>query len=352
MAKYRWLPWSVIRLSHENTDHCQQRELMFWCEDCTPQYYVEDGGDGIDDLMCIWQPWGQDKALLSLKPSVSDHSWPQHAVRWQPPHPPDMRPPQLEILLEPSVFVSLAALSWTSTLLRCLSHFWLSVIARCFQKYLGVNQIYSICFILTLLWAVWSIDPVLCGMEIVVIMSPIKTQNSTQSNRNYLLLWKERKFVEHFFAIISCLFLLLNQTCLSSKMVQISKSSHPDRLRQFLLLVGRGVGVWWLIHCQLVCIFKASILTQKPTHWPVAGLIPSTRNVVTLQYVPWVWLRGVDCFDEAIFSRGYWDQILTHNALMTLTWPAYIGRRLRASGKKHPQKRTQYEGEEKSWVEV
>ena len=130
----RWLPWSVIRLSHENTDHCQQRELMLWCEDCTPQYYDEDGGDGIDDLMCIWQPWGQDKALLSLKPSVSDHSWPQHALRWQPPHPPDMRPPQLEILLEPSVFVSLAALSWTSTLLRCLSHFWLSVIARCFQK--------------------------------------------------------------------------------------------------------------------------------------------------------------------------------------------------------------------------
>ena len=110
-----------------------------------------------------------------------------------------MRPPQLEILLEPSVFVSLAALSWTSTLLRCLSHFWLSVIARCFQKYLGLNRIFSICFILTLLWAVWSIDPVLCGMEIVVIMSPIKTQNSTQSNRNYLLLWKERKFVEHFF---------------------------------------------------------------------------------------------------------------------------------------------------------
>ena len=179
-------------------------------------------------IWCVWQPWGQDKALLSLKPSVSDHSWPQHAVRWQPPHPPDMRPPQLEILLEPSVFVSLAALSWTSTLLRCLSHLWLSVIARCFQKYLGVNQIYSICFILTLLWAVWSIDPVLCGMEIVVIMSPIKTQNSTQSNRNYLLLWKERKFVEHFFAIISCLFLLLNQTCLSSKMVQISKSYHPE----------------------------------------------------------------------------------------------------------------------------
>ena len=56
-------------------------------------------------------------------------------------------------------------------------------------------------------------------------------------------------------------------------------------------------GVWWLIHCQLVCIFKASILTQKPTHWPVAGLIPSTRNVVTLQHVPWVWLRGVDCFE-------------------------------------------------------
>ena len=118
MAKYRWLPWSVIRLSHENTDHCQQRELMLWCEDCTPQYYVEDGGDGIDDLMCIWQPWGQDKALLSLKPSVSDHSWPQHALRWQPPHPPDMRPPQLEILLEPSVFVSLAALSWTFMALR------------------------------------------------------------------------------------------------------------------------------------------------------------------------------------------------------------------------------------------
>ena len=30
MAKYRWLPWSVIRLSHENTDHCQQSELMLW----------------------------------------------------------------------------------------------------------------------------------------------------------------------------------------------------------------------------------------------------------------------------------------------------------------------------------
>ena len=181
------------------------------------------------------------------------------------------------------------------------------------------------------------------GMEMMAIMSPIKTQNSTQSNRNYLLLWKERKFVEHFFAIISCLFLLLNQTCLSSKMVQISKSYHPDSLRQFLLQCRKGCGgVWWLIHCQLVCIFKASILTQKPTHWPVAGLIPSR-----------FWLRGVNCFDEAIYSQGYWDQILTHNALMTLTWHAYIGRRWRASGrKKHPQKRTEYEGEEKSWVEV
>ena len=156
-----------------------------------------------------------------------------------------------------------------------------------------------------------------------------------------------------FFAIFSCLFLLLNQTCLSSKMEQISKSYHPDSLRQFLVQCRKGCGgVWWLIHCQLVCIFKASILTQKPTHWPVAGLIPSTRNVVTLQHVPWVWLRGVDCFDEAIYSRGYRDQILTHNALMTLTWHADIGRRWRAPGKKHPQKRTEYEGEEKSWVEV
>ena len=45
-----------------------------------------------------------------------------------------------------------------------------------------------------------------------------------------------------FFAIISCLFLLLNQTCLSSKMVQISKSYHPDSLRQFLLQCRKGGG--------------------------------------------------------------------------------------------------------------
>ena len=36
-------------------------------------------------------------------------------------------------------------------------------------------------------------------------------------------------------------------------------------------------------------------------------------------YASTFWLGGVNCFDEAIYSRGYWEQILTHNALMTLT---------------------------------
>ena len=60
--------------------------------------------DDIDDLMCVTA--GGNKALLSLKPTVSDHSWPQHALRW-PPAPLDMRPAQLEILLPLSVFVSI-----------------------------------------------------------------------------------------------------------------------------------------------------------------------------------------------------------------------------------------------------
>ena len=41
---------------------------------------------------------------------------------------------------------------------------------------------------------------------------------------------------------------------------------------------GGGGGVWWLIHCQLLCIFKvfkgSSILRQNreyPVHWPVGG---------------------------------------------------------------------------------
>ena len=131
-----------------------------------------------------------------------------------------------------------------------------------------------------------------------------------------------------------------------SKMVQNSKSYHPDRLRQFLLQCRKGGdGCYtanWFAYSKQVFWRKNLHTDQWPGSYHQQGTLLRFNILVEGCWLFW-WgylftrLLGPDpdpqCPDDTDLTCLHWQKVAS-------PW------------KKHPQKRTEYEGEEKSWVEV